>query len=60
MSSLQRNRKGEPVSRDQILMRELGQHFSLNGENIYFPCLALVGPYSATCNDDTCIHIIHR
>ena len=58
MSRLTRDGTAEPISRDQILRRERGQ------ENIFFPCSAdheqdiqpvTVDPYSAICDDQTCI-----
>ena len=60
MCRLTRDGMAEPVSRDQILGRELGQG------TIHFPCSAdqeqdcqpyPVDPYSAICDDLTCIHI---
>ena len=54
-----RDRTAEPVSRDHILRRVRGQG------NIHFPCSVdheqdgqpyPVDPYSAICDDDTCIH----
>ena len=60
MSRLTRDRKAEPVSRDQILMHARGQ------ANIHFPCSAdheqdwqpyPVDPYSAICEDHTYIHV---
>ena len=63
MIRLTRDGTAEPVSRDQILRREQGQ------ENVHIPCSAdheqdwqlyPVDPYSALCDDHTCIHtIIH-
>ena len=64
MSRLTRDGTAEPVSRDQILRHARGQG------NINFPCSAdheqdwqayPVSPYSAICDDNTCIHtyILH-
>ena len=61
MSRLTRDGTAEPVSRDQILRRELGQG------NIYFPCSAdheqdwqpfLVDPSFAICDDHTYRRVI--
>ena len=60
MSGLTRDGTAELVSRDQILRHARGQG------NIHFPCSAdheqdwqpyPVDPYSAICDDHTCIHI---
>ena len=51
MSRLTRDGTAEPVSRDQILMRERGQG------NIHFTCSAApFNPYSALCDNHTYIH----
>ena len=61
MSRLTRDETAEPVSRDQIFRRERGQG------NIHFPCSPdqeqnwqpyPVDPYSAICDNHTCIHPI--
>ena len=59
MSRLTRHGTAEPVSRDQILRRERGQgkvHFprSADHEQNWQPYP--VNPYSAICDDHTCIH----
>ena len=63
MSRLARDGTAEPVSRDQIIRPERGRG------NIDFPCLAdheqdwqpyPVDPYSAICDNHTCIHTIER
>ena len=62
MSRLTRDGTAEPVSRDQILSHARGQG------NIHFPCSAdheqdwqpyPVDPYSAICDDHTCINLIN-
>ena len=59
MSRLTRDGTAEPVSRDQILRHARGQG------DVHFPCSAdheqdwqpyPVDPYSAICDDHTCIH----
>ena len=63
MSRLTRDETAEPVSRDQILRHARGQG------NINFPCSAdheqdwqpyPVDPYSAICDDHTCIHPYYK
>ena len=62
MSRLTRDGTAEPVSRDQILRHARGQG------NVHFPCSAdheqdwqpyPVDPYSAICDDHTCVMTIH-